>query len=173
MFFHVLHSPLGQAVLIFCSKLDLNLCKVAPGCVLPWRISCSRLVSGLLEALLKQYYYSKSPFMFYFYATPEEPSVVTPHRGLLPVCCLLTCVSSTALRSSAASSGTGEEQAGDVGISKMCSAQGSCTVSSPSAFHSKESFVSELLSVPGIVPCGCSVQGLSASITAAPCQLTS
>lgn len=55
MCFRVVNSLLGQAVLIFCSKLDLNFCEVALVCVLPWRISCSRPPSGLLEALLKQY----------------------------------------------------------------------------------------------------------------------
>lgn len=54
----------------------------------------------------------------------------------------------------------------------MGSARGRSIVSAPSAFHSNQSSVSELKSVPGIVPCGCSVQGLSVSITA-PCQLSS
>lgn len=72
----------------------------------------------------------------------------------------------TGLGSSAARSGTGEQQAGDVGSPK-CFLPEEAVLSVPLLLSTAmKALFLQLKSVPGIVPCGCSIQGLTVSITA-------
>lgn len=89
--------------------------------------------------------------MYLVFAATEELSVVTPHRGLLPVSAFSLELWGVVLQALA----HGKSRQGMWGSPKCVLPKENTfrsIVSCPSAFHSNESSVSELKSVPGMYP---------------------
>lgn len=145
-------------------------------CVLPWRTSYSRPVSGLLEALLRQYYYSKCPYicLFSFMLPQRYPlwflhtgtcskfaafsPVSVPQHSFGELCCKLW-------HRGRASRGCGAL------LNAFCPRKLYCQCSFCIPQQRKLCFCSLNLRLRSC-PMAASVQGLSVSITA-PCQLSS